>query len=118
MKRLVIVVSALAALAPALAPAAAPHARVWLGDSSPLTVRGSGFKPGERVAVKLTAGRRYASHSVSATQAGTLETTWTAGAATKAGCVTVVITARGNRGSVATYKAAARECAEPAQAGE
>ncbi len=66
MTRLLLLLVALAALTPALAPGAVPHARVWLSDTTPLTVKGSGFKPGERVSLTLAAGRRFAPRSLAA----------------------------------------------------
>jgi hypothetical protein len=110
MKRILIVALAVAACVPALAPAAAPHARVWLAGTTPLTVKGSGFKAGERVAVTLTAGKRFL-RTTNATSTGTLTASWTGKPVEKAGCLSVHIQADGNRGSVATYKAAGKECA-------
>jgi hypothetical protein len=111
MKRVLLMFLALTALVPALAPAAEPHARVWLADRSPLTVRGSGFKAHEKVVVTLTVDGRF-TRTKDATAAGALTATWT-DATVKSGCFSVSIRAVGNHGSVATYKSAARECAPP-----
>ncbi len=111
MKRLLPLFLALAALTPALAPAAVPHPRVWLSDTSPLTVKGSGFRAGEKVSMTLTAGRRFAPRSLVASPRGALTATWTGKPVLKAGCLTVTIRAAGNLGSVATFKVAGLECA-------
>jgi hypothetical protein len=111
MKRILVLLLALTALVPALAPAAARHPRVWLADQSPLTVRGSGFKAHEKVVVTVTLDGRF-TRTKDATAAGALTATWTA-TTVKAGCLSVSIRAVGNRGSVATYKSVARECAPP-----
>jgi hypothetical protein len=111
MRRLLPLLLTLAALTPALAPAAAPHPRVWLSDTSPLTVKGSGFKPGEKVSLTLTAGRRFAPRTLAASARGALTATWTGKPVLKAGCLAVAVQAVGNRGSVATFKVAGLECA-------
>ena len=111
MTRLLLLILALAALTPALAPAAVPHARVWLSDTSPLTVKGSGFKSGEKVSLTLTAGRHFAPRSLVVSPRGALTATWTGKPVLKAGCLAVTIQAVGNRGSVATFKVAGLECA-------
>ncbi len=111
MRRVLALLLALAALTPALAPAAVPHLRVWLSDTSPLTVKGSGFKAGEKVSVTLTAGHRFAPRMLVASPRGALTATWTGTPVRKDGCLTVSIRAVGNRGSVATFKVAGLECA-------
>jgi hypothetical protein len=118
MKQLLPLLVALAALTPALAPAAVPHPRIWLSDASPLTVKGTGFKAGERVSVTLTAGRRFATRALAANARGALTATWTGAPVRKAGCLAVSIRAVGSRGSVATFKVAGLECASgPASPG-
>lgn len=113
MKRVLVIIVALAALAPSLAPAGALRARVWLADRSPLVVRGSGFHAAERVSVTVTGGGRFV-RTVTATRSGAIVARWTAVPA-KAGCAALFIRAVGADGAVATAKVAGLECPQPVQ---
>ena len=115
MRRIVLLVVALAVVLPGFAPAAATHARVWLADKSPLVVRGSSFKAHERVVVTVTDGARFV-RTVTATSTGAFVARWT-NAAPKGGCQAMQIQAVGNRGSVARLKIPGLECPPPAPAG-
>lgn len=117
MTRLVILGGFLLALLPSLAPASQAHARVWLADRDPLVVKGTGFKAHERVVVTLVAGKQFV-RTVKASAAGAISAGWTSGTAVKDGCVAIRIQAAGNRGTLAIYKFAGRECAQgPADPG-
>jgi hypothetical protein len=111
MRTLLLAAVALMLAVPALALAARPHARVWLADASPLLVRGSSFKARERVVVTVTDGTRLV-RTVTATRTGVFAARW-ASAAPKAGCQNLVISAVGNRGSVASFKIPGKECPPP-----
>ena len=69
MKRLTILF-VLAALAAAAPSASAVRAHVRLVSASPVRVSGSGFAPGERVTVTVTAGKTKLHTSVAPTGAG------------------------------------------------
>lgn len=117
--RLLPLLFVLAAFLPGLAPAATPHARIWLADKSPIMVKGTNFKPHERVVVTLTVGTRLV-RTVTATRAGGFVAHWTSAlSAVKSGCLFIRIQAVGNRGSVASFKIAGIECANgPTDPGE
>lgn len=107
MRRALIIVCAALVLVPSLAAASGSRARVWISDRSPLAVRGSGFKAHEHVVVTAVAGGRFV-RSVNAGPGGGFVARWSS--VSKLGCVTIVVRAVGNRGSIANYKVAGIEC--------
>ena len=114
MRRLIASFAVLALLAPAAAvgnAGTAAKARIWLADRSPLVVKGSGFKPHERVVVTAQLGSRYVVRRV-ATAAGTFTATFTT-AGGKVGCNGIAVRAAGARGTVAVLKVPGMECPPP-----
>jgi hypothetical protein len=89
-------VVALALLAPAQAPA---KAALRVVDKQPLVVRGTGFRPGERVLV-LAAARRSGSERVFATAGGVFTARFEFGVPR---CTRIWIRAIGSRGTQARY---------------
>jgi hypothetical protein len=89
------------------APSAAPAARpaLKLTRIRPVTVRGTGFKPGERVSVRLEARRQ----AVTASRAGG----FTVRFGQTATCAGGTIVAVGSRGSRAVANFAQLLCVEP-----
>lgn len=87
------------------------RARVAVVDKAPFTVRGSGFKPGERVALVVAVKSRW-QRSVVATSTGSFVARFTGPSVTH--CTSYYVSARGNRGSVAVLKVAP-ECPPPPQ---
>jgi hypothetical protein len=107
---------AVLALALVLAFGAAPadasaRARVTVVDTTPFTVRGSGFKPAERVALLVTVKSRW-ERTVVASSTGSFVARFT-GPTVKA-CTAYFVHARGNRGSLAVLKVVP-ECPVPPQ---
>ncbi len=97
----------LAAAVMAPAASAAMQATPRLGVSTdPFVVRGTGFKPGERVKVTLVTGGGYFVHTAFALRRGTFAVRFARAAES---CAGYVATARGNEGSRASVKVT-REC--------
>jgi hypothetical protein len=103
--RLALIVVAVGILAPAAISAS--HPQVRLSGLSPTIVRGSAFKPSERVTVTLSYGKTKAVKAVRASRSGafTLRFSTQPPACSKLG-----ITARGSLGSTAAWKAPPPEC--------
>ena len=110
MSRLVAFLAA-ATLVVAGSTASAASTRVWLVSESPLRVAGSGFVPGEHVAVTVAAGKRTVTQTVVASSAGRLVAAWRVSAA--AGCHSTTIVARGSKGSFARWREVANDCEPP-----
>jgi hypothetical protein len=94
--------------------AATSAASLRLLDHSPAVVRGTGFKPGERVTVRayVTSGTR--SRALDATRAGTFTVQFALSAGGCAGAR--AFSATGSRGSRASLKLLVPECPPPADA--
>jgi hypothetical protein len=104
------------ALALVLAFGAAPadasaRARVTVVDTTPFTVRGSSFKPAERVALLVAVKSRW-QRTVVATSTGSFVARFTG--PTIGRCTAYFVRARGNLGSVAVIKVVP-ECPAPPQ---
>jgi hypothetical protein len=109
---------AMVALVVALVPAATagrpPDADLRIVDWTPLTVRGTGFAPGERVLITLRTGRpRAVSRAARAGRAGTFRAAFGLFVAVEPCRGTLVVTATGSRGSRASVK---RPCRPPSTA--
>jgi hypothetical protein len=107
---------AVLALALVLAFGAAPadastRARVTVVDTTPFTVRGTGFKQAERVALLVAVKSRW-QRTIVATSTGSFVARFTG--PTIGGCTAYFVRARGNRGSVAVLKVVP-ECPSPPQ---
>lgn len=108
---LLVLASALLATAGASARGeSAVKPSLWVTDASPLALRGSGFKPKERVVVIVSAHRRVSRRTV-ASRGGTFELVFPGVASSN--CSGFSATAVGNRGSRASYKRAPGQCAVP-----
>jgi hypothetical protein len=109
MKRLaIILILALAALVAVAPSASAVRARVWLVKSSPVRVGGSGFLPGERVTVTVSAGKSRLAKSVAATSAGRIAALWNGSLA--GSCHSITIVAHGSSGRTALWREVANDC--------
>jgi hypothetical protein len=97
--------------APTVAGGAQARAALSLTNLSPLTVRGVGFVPRERVAVLAFASGRY-SRTVTAGAGGAFTVRFAKAHVER--CGSYVIQARGNRGSRAFLKVMP-ECLPPVQ---
>jgi len=87
----------------------ARKARVEIVRTAPLTIRGAGFEPGERVRLLATGGG-VETRRVAATAAGS----FTAKFGLKGGrCTALVVQAFGNKGSRATIDRPTLDCIEP-----
>jgi hypothetical protein len=109
-KRFLVLLALLALLVPPVATTRIAKARVWVSAQSPLAVRGSGFKAHEHVKVVVSAGRRFV-RIVTATDAGSFVTRWTASATGTGTCAVIFVKAAGDRGSTATWRSVANDCA-------
>ncbi len=103
-------------LAPAVVPSASASttqrtakARVWIANERPAVVRGTGFKPGERVQVSLAAVKQRLRKTVSANAKGVFVARWTTGL--KSDCGNKLVTATGSLGTRAVFKVVANDCA-------
>lgn len=90
---------------------ASAKARVRIVDTSPFTVRGSGFEPAERVALTVAVKSRW-ERTVTATSTGSFVARFTG--PTIGSCTAYFVRARGNRGSLAVLKVMP-ECPAPPQ---
>jgi hypothetical protein len=111
MKRLAILLMLAAMLVAAAPSASAVRARVWLVQSSPVRVAGSGFAAGDRVTVTVTAGKAKLRKAVSATVGGRFAARWNGSIA--GGCHSTLIVARGSSGRTALWREVANDCAPP-----
>ena len=107
MSRLVAFLAA-ATLVVAGSTASAASTRVWLVSESPLRVAGSGFVPGEQVAVTVAAGKQSARRTVTASSTGRVAASWRL--STAGGCHSTTIVARGSQGSFARWREVANDC--------
>jgi hypothetical protein len=112
-KQAVILVLGALVLLPAAYAAPARTARVAITDLAPFTVHGSGFVPGERVTVTVTAKQRVVRRAVAGAR-GAFTTRFATVDLTK--CSAYFVRAAGSRGSVVTKKVSP-QCAPPANAG-
>lgn len=90
---------------------ASARARLTVVDTAPFTVRGSGFKPAERVALVVAVKNRW-ERTVVATSTGSFVARFTG--PTIGRCSAYFVRARGNRGSLAVIKLVP-ECPSPPQ---
>jgi hypothetical protein len=97
----------------ATAPAAATKATVRIVKLSPLTIRGIGFKPAERVTVTLSAGATGSARGI-ATAAGTV--TVTIPKAKVTACTAYTLRAVGANGTKVTFKRTVAASCKPAAA--
>jgi hypothetical protein len=105
--------AAVVVLASTASAASAPRVRVAL--TPPLTVRGTGFAPHERVTVTLTAGTTRLEHAVRATAAGAFVARWDGAAPLPACRASLVVVAVGVHGDRAVWKSLPRVCGAPPQ---
>ena len=93
-----------------VAPAAATstHARIWLSSERPLSVRGTGFAAGDRIAVRVSKAGTVLRKTVVATRAGGFAARWTRGLPTACGSTRAV--AVGASGRRATYVVVVDDC--------
>jgi len=118
-RRITVVLSALVVLAGAALiggswAAAGRHAaapRIALLDTDPVSVRGTNFKPAERVRVEVDAGGKHMTRSATGSSTGAF-TMRMAGVDPNA-CEGFSITATGSKGSRATFKRAPGQCPDP-----
>ena len=96
---------AVAVVAPAASAALRTTPRLGV-STDPFVVRGTGFKPGERVKVTLISGGGYFVHTTVALRRGTFAVRF---ARATESCAGYVATARGNEGTRASVKVT-REC--------
>lgn len=113
MRALFLTLVAAVALVSAASAAAAPRIRVAV--TSPLTVRGTGFAPHERVTVTVSAGSARLRHEVRATASGAFVARWPAAAPLPSCRQSVVVVAVGARGERAVWKSLPRVCGAPPQ---
>jgi hypothetical protein len=97
----------------ATAPAAATKATVRIVKLSPLTIRGTGFKPAEQVTVTLSAGAAGSARGI-ATAAGTV--TVTIPKAKVTACTAYTLRAVGATGTKVTFKRTVAASCKPAAA--
>jgi hypothetical protein len=88
----------------------APPERLRLADTDPVTVRGTGFKPYERLRLTVAARDRFVRRA-SAGPGGTF--TMRLPGVDLNTCTGFSITVTGSQGSRATFKRAPGVCAEP-----
>src|SRR6476660_3551560 len=94
-RRFFVALARLSLLVPAVATARVAKARVWVPVHSPLTVRGSGFRAHEHVAVKVSASGERFKRAVTASRVGSFVARWAGSAGADVGCVTVFVRAAG-----------------------
>lgn len=91
------------------APAAGKKPDLTVGTLFPLTVRGSQFRPRERVTVTLS-GERVLTKRIQANRAGRFTVSFRTRIPR---CETVLVRARGSQGSRASYELPAAHCRRP-----
>jgi hypothetical protein len=109
MRLLILIVMAL--LTVPTASAVQQRTRIAIIDESPLVVRGTGFKPAERVRVTVTHGKTIFTRVTYAKATGVVVARWLA--SMPATCASTFVLAVGSQGSRATYKTVANDCAQP-----
>lgn len=111
----VVLVFALACLSAAAAGAVEPPqkggAALRLVDKAPLVLRGTGFKPAERVRLTVKAGAQRRVRALIASRTGTFQTTFTQ---LRVDPCELDARAVGAAGTAAAYKLPARMCPIPA----
>ena len=107
--RLLLVLVLFAVLLPVGAVASSNTAHIGFASIAPVSVRGTGFKSGERVAVTVSA-KVTKKKTVAASSRGAFRATFSGFAI--APCQAYAVRAKGNRGSVAFTKVLP-ECAQP-----
>ena len=110
-KRFFVALALLSLLVPAVATARVAKARVWVSAQGSLTVRGSGFRAHEHVAVTVSASGERFMRAVTASGVGSFVARWAGSAGGDGGCVSVFVRAVGDRGSDAVWKSVANDCA-------
>ena len=110
-RRFFVVLALLSLLVPAVATARVAKARVWVSVQSPLTVRGSGFRAHEHVAVTVSASGERFTRAVTASGVGSFVARWAGSAQADSGCVSLFVRAVGDRGPDAAWKSVANDCA-------
>jgi len=98
-----------AALLPVGAVASSNTARIGFTSISPVSVRATGFKPGERVALTVSA-KVTRKKTTTASMRGAFRATFSGFSIVR--CQAYAVVAKGNRGSVASAKVIP-ECAPP-----
>jgi hypothetical protein len=112
--RLLAIAAAVVALVPAATAGRQADAALRVVDWTPLTVRGTGFAPGEHVRLTLRTGRpRAVSRTARAGSAGTFRAAFGLFVALEPCRGSIVVTATGSRGSRASVK---RACLPPSTA--
>jgi hypothetical protein len=108
--RIALVLTLFAALLPVGAVASSNTARIGFASVSPVTVRGTGFKSGERVAVTVSS-KVTKKKTVTASSRGGFKARFSGFSIAR--CQAYAVRAKGNRGSTAFAKVIP-ECAPPA----
>jgi hypothetical protein len=111
--RLALVLALFAVLLPVTAVASGSTAHVGFASLSPVSVRGAGFKSGERVTLTVSA-KVIRKKAVTANSGGAFRATFKGFSIGK--CQAYGVRAKGNRGSTAAAKLIP-ECAPPAVPG-
>jgi hypothetical protein len=109
MRLLILIVTAL--LSAQTAAAVQQQTRVAIVSESPLVVRGTGFKPTERVRVTVTHGKTIFTRVTYARATGVVVARWAVPLPTT--CASTFVLAVGSKGSRATYKIVVNDCAQP-----
>jgi hypothetical protein len=104
---LILLTATVAGVATSSTTAMTTHAKLRLSDEEPITFRGSGFRPSERVKVTVVAGKR-AVHWASAGGAGGFIVRFQGLSANV--CKGFSAIAVGDRGSRAAFKRAPGQC--------
>jgi hypothetical protein len=108
--RFALALSLFAVLLPVAAVASSSTAHIGFASISPVSVRGTGFKSGERVALTVSS-KVTRKKTVTASSRGAFRATFTGFSIGK--CQAYSVRAKGNRGSTASAKVIP-ECAPPA----
>jgi hypothetical protein len=91
----------LAAVASASGVSAQPGPHLRIVAHSPLSLRGQGFKPGERVTLRVTLGHAAAKRHVTATAEGAFTSTFSS--VSLDGCKALHVEAAGSKGSRVSF---------------
>lgn len=90
-RKLIVLVAAALLTWPALGASAGGPARVWLQDTAPAVVRGTGFHPREAVVVTVSAGSVQLRHRATTTATGSFVSRFRS--SIDAGCRSVFVAA-------------------------
>jgi hypothetical protein len=107
--RLALVLSLFATLLPVAAVASTSTAHIGFTSTSPVSVRGAGFKSGERIALTVSS-KVTRRKTVTASLRGVFHATFKGFSIAR--CQAYAVSAKGNRGSIASAKLIP-ECAQP-----